>query len=82
MLVLTRKINEKIVISTDIVVTVLNVDGDQVKIGIEAPRDVSIHRQEIFDDIVKSNREALLQSKHRTDVHLCIINSNAKNRKR
>ncbi|MBN2071819.1 MAG: carbon storage regulator CsrA [Candidatus Krumholzibacteriota bacterium] len=61
MLVLTRKIQEKIVISTDIVVTILNIDGDQVKLGIQAPKDVTVHRQEIFDEILRSNRDALLQ---------------------
>ena len=60
MLVLTRKINEKIVISTDIVVTVLSIERDQVKIGVEAPKDISIHRKEVFEEIVRSNREALL----------------------
>jgi carbon storage regulator len=80
MLVLTRRINEKIIIATDIVVTILNVDGDQVKVGVEAPRDVSIHRQEIFDDILKSNRAALLQRKNQNDVLLGIINGKVKNR--
>ena len=72
MLVLTRKINEKIIISTDIVVTVLNVDGDQVKIGIDAPGNISIHRQEVFEDIIRSNREALLRGKNRKDAYLSI----------
>jgi carbon storage regulator len=73
MLVLTRKINEKIVISTDIVVTVLSVDGDQVRLGIDAPKDVSIHRQEIFEEILRSNRQALLQSSRRRDVLLSLF---------
>ena len=73
MLVLTRKIQEKIVISTNIIVTVLNIDGDQVKLGIQAPRSVSIHRQEIFDEIFKSNYDALLQSKDRDAAFQSII---------
>ena len=73
MLVLTRKIQEKIVISTDIVVTVLNIDGDQGKLGIQAPRSVSIHRQEIFDEIFKSNYDALLQSKDRDAAFQSIL---------
>jgi carbon storage regulator len=48
-LVLTRRANESIVIGQDIVVTVLEVRGDQVRIGIDAPRDVQVHRQEVFD---------------------------------
>ncbi|MBD3180322.1 MAG: carbon storage regulator CsrA [Candidatus Latescibacteria bacterium] len=73
MLVLTRRVNEKIVISTDIFVTVLNVDGDQVKLGIDAPGDISIHRQEVFNDIMRSNREALLEGEDRRDAFLSIL---------
>ncbi len=76
MLVLTRKLNEKIVIASDIVVTVVNIDGDQVRIGIDAPRDISIHRQEIFDEIVRSNRAALLESGSRNDVLLGLLKRN------
>ena len=54
MLVLSRKKNEKIVINESIVITVVEVRGDRVRIGIEAPREVPIHRQEIHDAIVKS----------------------------
>lgn len=49
MLVLTRRANESIVIGDEIVVTILEVRGDQVRVGIEAPRSVSVHRQEVFD---------------------------------
>jgi carbon storage regulator len=48
-LVLTRRANESIVIGEEIVVTILEVRGDQVRVGIEAPRSVSVHRQEVFD---------------------------------
>lgn len=48
MLVLTRGVNESIMIGRDIVVTVLEVRGDHVRIGIEAPRDVQVHREEVF----------------------------------
>jgi carbon storage regulator len=48
-LVLTRRANESIVIGKDVVVTVLEVRGDQVRIGIDAPRDLEVHRQEVFD---------------------------------
>ncbi|QDU62818.1 Carbon storage regulator [Planctomycetes bacterium Pan216] len=47
MLVLTRKVNQKIIIGEDIVVTVLKMDGKRVRIGIDAPTDVPIHREEI-----------------------------------
>lgn len=47
-LVLTRKVNERIVIGDDVVVTVLEVRGDQVRLGIEAPRDVKVFREEVL----------------------------------
>lgn len=47
MLILTRKVGETIVINETILVTVLQVKGGQVRLGIEAPKDVSVHRQEI-----------------------------------
>ncbi len=50
MLVLTRRIGESIIISDDIVIRVLDVSG-QVKLGIEAPQDISVHREEIYDKI-------------------------------
>jgi carbon storage regulator len=58
MLVLTRKKGESIVIGDNITVKVISVDGDQVKIGIEAPRNVEIHRQEVYEAIQKENQIA------------------------
>ena len=81
MLVLTRKIQEKIVISSNIIVTVLNVDGDQVKIGIEAPKEISIHRQEIYNEILKSNRDALMQRKDKDEIFLSVAYDDVKNRR-
>ncbi|HHT36126.1 MAG: carbon storage regulator CsrA [Candidatus Wallacebacter cryptica] len=63
MLVLTRKINESIIIGDDIKIIVVDVRGDQVKLGIEAPKDVSVHREEIYADIQQENKRAVL-SKH------------------
>lgn len=57
MLVLTRKVNESIVIADVVVVTVLDVRGDKVRIGIEAPRDVVVHRKEVYDAIQKQNAD-------------------------
>jgi carbon storage regulator len=50
MLVLTRKTNQSIMIGDDIEITVLSVSGDKVRIGIEAPRDISVFRQEVLDN--------------------------------
>jgi carbon storage regulator len=48
MLVLSRKKNESIVIANDIVITVVEVRGDKVRLGIAAPKDVSVHREEVY----------------------------------
>ncbi len=51
MLVLTRRINESIIIGNNITITVLSIQGNQVRIGIEAPRNIDVHREEIFEKI-------------------------------
>ena len=56
MLILSRRVNEKIVIGDDVVVSVVEVRGDQVKLGIDAPRNVKVFRQEVFDAIQEENR--------------------------
>jgi carbon storage regulator len=63
MLVLSRKVNENIVIDGRIVVKVVRTEGNYVKLGIEAPADVPVHRQEIYDEIQKSNQAALTTEK-------------------
>ena len=56
MLVLSRKKNESIVINDDIEIVVVEIRGDKVRLGIEAPKDVSVHRREVYDAI-KRNEE-------------------------
>lgn len=58
MLVLTRKPGESIVVGNDITITVVEVRGDQVRIGIAAPRSVQVHREEVFRQIVHENTSA------------------------
>ena len=58
MLVLTRKVDESITIGTNITVTVLEIRGNQVRLGIEAPRQTSVHRTEIYNAIVEENIKA------------------------
>jgi carbon storage regulator len=58
MLVLTRKINEKIIIGDDVEIVLVDIGKDQVKIGINAPRSVKVHRWEVYEEIQKENKEA------------------------
>lgn len=58
MLILTRRVGETLMIGDDVTVTVLGVKGNQVRIGVNAPKDVSVHREEIYERIKK---EQLLQ---------------------
>lgn len=59
MLVLSRRESQSIVIGKDIVVTVVSIRGDQVRVGIDAPRSITVHRQEVALAIEAANREAL-----------------------
>lgn len=62
MLILSRRVNEKIVIGDEIVVSVIEVRGDQVKLGIEAPRSVKVFRNEVFEAIQAENKAAAMAS--------------------
>ena len=58
MLVLSRQRDESIIIGDNIVITVVDVRGDKVRLGIEAPREVSVHRREIYEAIQRENQQA------------------------
>ena len=59
MLVLSRKVGESIVIGDDVVVTILEIRGDLIRVGIDAPRSVKVHRSEVFEAIEAANKEAV-----------------------
>lgn len=58
MLALSRKANESIIIGNDIEITILEVKGEQVKIGIQAPKSVPVYREEVYTQIKEANKEA------------------------
>ena len=59
MLALARKINQSIVIGNDVEITVLEIKGDQIKIGIDAPKSVPVYRKEIYEQIQEENKKAV-----------------------
>ncbi|MHB1419677.1 MAG: carbon storage regulator CsrA [Bacillota bacterium] len=59
MLVLTRKVNQKILIDERIWVTILEIDGDKIKLGIEAPKEVPVLRMELYEAVKQENMEAI-----------------------
>lgn len=61
-MVLTRKRDESIIIGDDIKIIVVDVRGDQVKLGIDAPRHIPVHREEIYKEIQEENRRAALSA--------------------
>ena len=62
MLVLSRKVDQKIKIGDDIEITIIDVSGDMVKIGVEAPRNVRILRNEVYEEVQRQNKEALIKA--------------------
>lgn len=58
MLVLSRRERDSVMIGHEIVVTVLSIGRDQVRLGIEAPRDVEVHREEVYKELQRANRDA------------------------
>jgi carbon storage regulator len=79
MLVLTRRVGEKLVIGNEVIVEVISVSGEGVRLGISAPRQTSVHRFEVFDEIQAANRAASASS--RTDERSSIEDIAARLRK-
>jgi carbon storage regulator len=68
MLVLSRKKNESIVINDDITIVVVEIRGDKVRLGVEAPKEVPVHRREVFDAIHRNNAAADDKAVSKTDT--------------
>jgi carbon storage regulator CsrA len=57
MLILTRKVNETLMVGDEVSVTVLGIKGGQIRIGINAPRKIAVHRQEVYEKILQERKE-------------------------
>ena len=64
MLILTRRVGETVMIGSDVTVTVLGVKGNQVRVGVNAPRDVAVHREEIFERIKREQQDGHGEKAH------------------
>ena len=67
MLVLSRKKNESIIINNEITIVVVEIRGDKVRLGVEAPREVPVHRREVFDAIQRNLESQVAEQPERTD---------------
>lgn len=63
MLVLTRKRGQSILVGDDVEITVLEIDRDHVKLGINAPKSIKVYRRELYEEIKKTNVESIIKSK-------------------
>jgi len=76
-LILTRRVGESIVVGDDVTITVFEVRGDAVRIGIDAPRSVQVHRQEVYEELQKANQAASTTSDDALDALRGALGKNA-----
>lgn len=75
MLILARKVGEAITIADDITIKILEVKGGQVKIGVDAPQNISIHRNEVLERIMAENKRAATETTHDLDALTDVFNT-------
>lgn len=68
MLVLSRRAGESIVIGNDVMITVLEVRGGQIRLGVDAPRNLAVHRAEVYEQVQAENRAAAASSQLRSEI--------------
>ncbi len=68
MLILTRRVGETVMIGNEVTVTVLGVKGNQVRVGVNAPKDVAVHREEIYERIKREDQDSRSDSSNETMV--------------
>lgn len=74
MLVLTRRAGESVMIGDDVVITVLEARGDVIRLGIQAPRDVQVHREEVYRELQEANRAAASPIEEAVDAITRLVN--------
>ena len=76
MLILTRRISEKIIIGENVTVTILSVKGNHVRIGIDAPRDIKVNREEVFQRVLKERKGLSREQQRETLSALSLVKTN------
>ena len=76
MLILTRRISEKLIIGENVTVTILSVKGNHVRIGIDAPRDIKVNREEVFQRVLNERKGLSREQQRKTLSTLSLVKTN------